>query len=122
MPGHQYGEIVIIEGLLDPNGRNPKDRACVVVTPTDEIEEGGTLDVVAITTLVSDVIPFDQVPLSWHAQRHPRTGLNKRNVAVCAWQAEVEVSRVIRTIGHVQDKQMGLIAAALRILDGEVSE
>jgi hypothetical protein len=33
----------------------------------------------------------------------------------------VEVSRVIRTIGHVPDKQMGLIAAALRILSGEIS-
>jgi mRNA-degrading endonuclease toxin of MazEF toxin-antitoxin module len=122
MPSHQYGEIVIIEALLDPNSRNPKDRACVIVTPSDEIEEKGTLDVVAITSLVPDVIPFDQVPLPWHAQRHPRTGLNKKNVAVCAWQAEVEVPRVIRTIGHVPDKQMVLIAAALRILDGGVTE
>jgi mRNA-degrading endonuclease toxin of MazEF toxin-antitoxin module len=122
MPSYQYGEIVIIEELLDPNDRNPKDRACVIVTPSDEIKEDGTLDVVAITSLVPDVIPFDQVPLPCHAQRHPRTGLNKKNVAVCSWQAEVEVSRVIRTIGHVPDKQMGLIAAALRILDGGASE
>ncbi len=122
MPIYQYGEIVIIESLLDPNGRNPKDRACVIVTPSDEIEEGATLDVVAISSLVPDVIPFDQIPIPWHAQRHPRTGLNKKNVAVCAWQAEVEDSRVIRSIGHVPDKQMGQIAVVLRALNGEVFE
>src|SRR5438270_2289768 len=104
MPGHEYGDIIIVEGLLDPQGRNPKDRACVVVTPSDQIEDGGSLDVVAITSLLPDVLPFDHVPLPWHAQRHPRTGLNKRNAAVCSWLAEVEASRIVRTIGHAPDK------------------
>ncbi len=65
----KYGDIVIVADVLDPNGRNPKNRACVVVTPSEEIEVGGPLDVVAITSLVPDPLRGDQVPLPWHAQR-----------------------------------------------------
>ena len=113
-----YGDIVIITALLDPQGRNPKDRACVVVTPPDEIEEGGSLDVVAITTLVPDPLSPDHVPLPWHAERHPRTGLNKRNIAVCSWLVEIPGSRVARVIGRVPNKQMIQIAAILARLSG----
>lgn len=93
-----FGNIVIVTGLLDPQGRNPKDRPCVVVTPPVEAGEGETIDVVAITTLLPDPLPPDHVPLPWHAQDHPRTGLNKRNAAVCSWFAEVSSSRVARVL------------------------
>src|SRR3954470_16729515 len=103
---HRYSEIVIVVGLLDPQGRNPKDRACVVVSPSDQIEAGGALDVVAITTKLPDPLPPDHVPLPWQLPRHPRTGLGKRGAAVCTWQAEVDPSRVARSIGSVPGRQM----------------
>ncbi len=56
---------------------------------------------VAITTVLPDPLPSDYVPLPWHAQRHPRTGLNKRNAAVCSWLVAVDAGRVARNIGHV---------------------
>src|SRR4051794_35709921 len=108
-----YGDIVIITNLLDPQGRNPKDRACVVVTVPDEIGEGAALEVVAITTLLPEPLPFNHVPLPWHAQGHPRTGLNKRNAAVCSWTAEVESSRVARVIGRVPGRHLLRIASIL---------
>lgn len=114
----EQGDIVIVVGLLDPQGRNPKDRACVLVSPPEWIAAGGPFDVVAITTLLPDPLPFDHVPLPWHAQRHPRTGLDKRNAAVCSWLAEVEASRAVRTIGHVPGKQLLQIASVLRALQG----
>lgn len=113
------GDIVIIAGLLDPQGRNPKDRACVLISPRGMIEVGGPFDVVAITTLLPDPLPFDHIPLPWHPRRHPRTGLTRRNAAVCTWLVEVEASRAIRTIGHVPGKQMLRIASVLRALQGE---
>jgi hypothetical protein len=118
MAGYRYGDIVIVEGLLDPQGRNPKDRACVVVTPSDQIEDGGSLDVVAITSLVPEVLPLDHVCLPWYAQCHPRTGLNKRNAAVCSWRSEVDESRVVRTIGHAPVRQLLQIDSVLRTLQG----
>lgn len=114
----RFGDVVIVAGLLDPQGRNPKDRACVVVTPPDQIEEGAPFDVVAITTKLPDPLPLDHVPLPWHAQRHPRTGLNKRNAAVCSWLAEVEASRTVRVIGHVPGDQLLQIESVLKVLRG----
>jgi mRNA-degrading endonuclease toxin of MazEF toxin-antitoxin module len=115
----KYGDIVIVADVLDPNGRNPKNRACVVVTPSDEIEVGGPLDVVAITSLVPNPLPVDHVPLPWHAQRRARTGLDKPNVAVCTWNFEVEDSRIIRAIGRVPDKEMLRIASILSMLSDQ---
>jgi mRNA-degrading endonuclease toxin of MazEF toxin-antitoxin module len=114
----RFGDVVIVAGLLDPQGRNPKDRACVIVTKTVEIAEGGPLDVVAITTLLPDPLPFDHVPLPWHRQGHARTGLNKKNAAVCSWLMEVEASRLIRAIGHVPGEPMLRIESVLRVLRG----
>ena len=114
----RQGDIVIVVGLLDPRGRNPKDRACVLVSPPEKIAAGGPLDVVAITTFLPDPLPFDHVPLPWHRDRHPWTGLNKRNAAVCSWLAEVEDSRIDRVIGHVPGKQLLLIADVLQVLRG----
>jgi mRNA-degrading endonuclease toxin of MazEF toxin-antitoxin module len=116
-PAFAYGQIVIVERLLDPQGRNPKDRACVVVTPTDRIVPGALLDVVAITTKVPESLPSDHVRLPWHPAGHPRTGLNKRNAAVCSWLDAVEQGRAVRRIGVVPGDRLALIAASLAELD-----
>jgi mRNA-degrading endonuclease toxin of MazEF toxin-antitoxin module len=115
----ERGDIVIVVDLLDPQGRNPKDRACVVVSHPDRILAGGPHDVVAITTVVPDPLPPDHVPLPWHAQRHPRTGLNKRNAAVCSWRVEVDASRFARTIGRIPDKRLFQIDTILLELQEE---
>ena len=112
----EQGDIVIVVDLLDPQGRNPKDRACVITSAPEQILAGGPLDVVAITTVLPDPLPFDHVPLPWHAQRHPRTGLNKRNAAVCSWLVEVDASRVVHKIGHVPRKPLIQINTVLETL------
>jgi mRNA-degrading endonuclease toxin of MazEF toxin-antitoxin module len=114
----EQGDIVIVVNLLDPQGRNPKDRACVLVSSAEKIASGGPLDVVAITTFLQDPLPSDHVSLPWHAGRHPRTGLNKRNAAVCSWLVEVEATRIVRTIGHVPGKHLLQIATVIQSLRG----
>jgi mRNA-degrading endonuclease toxin of MazEF toxin-antitoxin module len=111
------GDIVIVVDLLDPQGRNPKDRACVLVSTPERIAAGGPYKMVAITTVLPNPLPFDHVPLPWYAQRHPRTGLNKRNAAVCSWRVEVEASRIDRTIGRIPDKHLYKIDAILLSLE-----
>lgn len=117
------GDVVIVSGLLDPQGRNPKDRARVIIPSIGRIMPAGTLDVVAITTLLPNPLPFDHVLLPWQPQgsTRSRTGLNKPNAAVCTWLVEVDESRVARTIGHISGKHLLRIAAVLRALrDGEI--
>src|SRR4051794_3545928 len=48
----RYGQTVIVKDMLDPMGRNAKDRPALIVTPDDEIIAGGPLSVVGISTLV----------------------------------------------------------------------
>jgi mRNA-degrading endonuclease toxin of MazEF toxin-antitoxin module len=113
------GDIVIISALPDPRGRNPKDRPAVIVTPSDELDLGGAVAVIAITTTLSDPLPDDHVPLRWQRPKHPRTGLNARNAVVCHWLTMVEPDRVERVIGAVNNAELGRIDEILRRLADE---
>ena len=88
-------------------------------TPTDELAAGGPIFVVAITTTLIDPLPDDHVPLPWQRPRHPRTGLNERNAAVCHWLASVEPDRALRVIGNVSNAELAQIAEILRRLADE---
>jgi hypothetical protein len=48
----QFGQIVVVEKMLDPNGVNPKDRPAVIISRPDEIDRDGFLFVIAISTLL----------------------------------------------------------------------
>lgn len=117
-----YGEIILISALLDPQERNPKDRPCVIVTPNADLDTGLPLQVVAITTFIPDPMPDDHVLLPWQPPHHPKTGLNKRNAAVCSWLARVAEDRVIRSVGFVPGKQLMEIAEILARLDAAEGE
>jgi PemK-like, MazF-like toxin of type II toxin-antitoxin system len=111
-PSFGYGSIVVVEGMLDPQGGNPKDRPCVVVTAPGDAPDGHQI-VVAISTLLPDPLPDDYVELPWHRSGHPRTGLTKKNAAIGRWVAIVEDSRIIRTVGVVPDKRLLKLAEIL---------
>ena len=95
----QFGQIVWAE-LADANGIR-KLRPAVVVTPTDRITAAGTLDVVAVTSLIPRPLPGDYVLLPWHPKGHPRTGLNRKCAAVCRWLARIVPSDVRSMAGLV---------------------
>lgn len=55
------GRIVCVE-LLDSQGRNPKSRPAVIVTPDEEIQPDGEVWVVAISTrLDAAIVPGRQL-------------------------------------------------------------
>jgi mRNA-degrading endonuclease toxin of MazEF toxin-antitoxin module len=104
---YRYGEIVLIADLLDPNGVNPKDRPCVVVTdPKVPRPDGHQI-------VVPDPIPPGYVLLPWYRPHHPVTGLNKRAAAICPWIDEVSEDRILLKLGVVPDAQLLRIAAEL---------
>jgi mRNA-degrading endonuclease toxin of MazEF toxin-antitoxin module len=117
-----HGEIVLVSALLDPQGRNPKDRPCVVISPASEPGEGLPIKVVAITTLIPDPMPDDHVLIPYQRPRHPRTGLNRRAAAVCSWIEWIDEGRVIRPVGFVPARQLLAIAQVLARLDAAGEE
>lgn len=95
----RFGSIVWTE-MADANGIR-KARPVVVVTPDDRIAQPGEVDVVAITSRLSDPLPGDYVQLPWHAQGHPRTGLNRKSAAVCSWVARVSTTDISNVAGLI---------------------
>src|SRR5437016_6181856 len=88
MPGSlQLGRIVWAE-IADTNSI-PKLRPAVIVTPSDRITPAAPLDIIAVTSRVPEPLPDDHVLLPWHAQGHPRTGLNRKCAVVCTWMARI---------------------------------
>jgi hypothetical protein len=92
------GRIVWAE-IADSNGI-PKLRPAVILTPTAQILPGKALNAVAITSRLPQILPDDHVLLPWHAQGHPRTGLNRRCAAVCTWLARINETD-IQSLGGV---------------------
>jgi mRNA-degrading endonuclease toxin of MazEF toxin-antitoxin module len=100
MPGPlQFGRIVWAE-IVDANGI-PKLRPAVLVTPSDRITPAAPLDVIAVTSRVPEPLPHDHVLLPWHAQGHPRTGLNRKCAAVCTWVARIRHADIRDVAGVV---------------------
>ena len=100
MPGSlQLGRIVWAE-ILDANGI-PKLRPAVIVTPSDRITPATLLDVIAVTSRVPELLPHDHVLLPWHAQGHPRTGLNRKCAAVCTWVVRIRHTDIRDVAGVV---------------------
>jgi mRNA-degrading endonuclease toxin of MazEF toxin-antitoxin module len=114
-----FGDIVIVSSLLDPRGRNPKDRPAVVVTPSEDINKEKFIYVVAISTSFPDPLPEDHVAIPWQRPRHPRTGLNERNAAVCHWVELVDRDQIDRVLGRVPNAELARIQEILERLFDE---
>jgi mRNA-degrading endonuclease toxin of MazEF toxin-antitoxin module len=92
--------------LPDPQGRNPKNRPVVIITPTEEISVDDVIVAVAITGRIEKPLPKICVRLPWHRGGHPRTGLSKPSVARCDWLVAIRAENVIEKLGVVPPKQL----------------
>ncbi len=108
-----YGDIVIVDNLLDPNGVNAKSRPCIVVSRDEEIAAGGAVRVVAISTMLPGPTPPDVVVMQYHSNRHPRTGLRNRCAAFARWMVEVEPAQISRKIGFTPGRDLLALAEIL---------
>lgn len=89
----QQGRIVWVESL-DPQGRNPKRRPAVILTPNAEIRPDGEVVVAVLSSQIDQSPPEVSVPVPWQPNGHPRTKLNRRNVVVCSWLITLPVAAV----------------------------
>jgi mRNA-degrading endonuclease toxin of MazEF toxin-antitoxin module len=99
------GRIVLAE-ITDRQGHNRKARPLVIVTPTEEIQEGLPFVGVAVSTTFPHPVPDDCIELPYHPGGQSRTGLRRLSVAVCSWRESLTHADVIRDIGRVPDQQM----------------
>ena len=88
----ETGRVIWAE-IADARG-NRKLRPAVIVTPTDRITPAGTIEVVAVTSRLSEPLPADHVLLPWHPHGYSRTRLNRRCAAVCSWIARIAHSDI----------------------------
>lgn len=105
--------------VLDPQGRNPKSRPAVVVTPTGDIRPDGEIVVAAVTSRVEQSPPAVTVELPWQHDGHPRTKLNRRAAVVCTWLVTVPASAVETVGGMVPFAQLARILEVIRSLERE---
>jgi mRNA-degrading endonuclease toxin of MazEF toxin-antitoxin module len=108
-----YGDIVIIDDLLDSNGVNRKSRPCVVVTSDQGLAAGEPIYVCAISTMLPGPVPPDTVPMQYHPRRHPKTGLKTRCAAFARWVVEVDLDQTRQKIGHVPPRDLQALAEML---------
>ena len=111
----RQGRIVRVE-LIDPQGRNPKVRPAVIVTPTDQIQPDGEVQVIAITGETTAAPAEDCVSLPWLGTGHSKTGLTKPSVAVVTWQARVPATAILAAKGIVPSTQLAEILRKLAVL------
>lgn len=118
MPGLTEGRLVWVE-LADPQGRNPKVRPAVVLTPTADIRSDGLIVVAAVTGVVDEIPKGFAVLLPWDRRGHPETKLTKPCAVACHWTAAVPVSAVQSVRGFVPARLMYLVRAAVRRSAGD---
>jgi len=92
--------------VYDPNGSNPKNRRCLVLTKSDEIQAGGDIVVAAISTKF-DRTNFDPtyVAAPWQRGGHPKTTLDEPSVVKCRWLQIVSADSVT-VAGYLPGKEL----------------
>lgn len=110
------GRIVWVE-LLDPQGRNPKCRPAVIVSPDADIRADSEVWVVGVSTQRNEAPAEVQVELPWDLRKHPRTGLRERCATVCTWMVKVKVASIQEYAGVVPGRQLLEILARIKPSD-----
>ena len=109
-----FGDIVIVKDLLDPQGRNPKDRRAVVLTKDGDLERGEPIVVAGITSRLQPPLGPEFVELPWQNPRHPKTGCTKRCAVMCSWLAVVNPAAIITVSGRVPGRHLITVAEKTR--------
>jgi hypothetical protein len=113
------GRIVYVT-VPDPQGRNAKQRPCVIVRRQPEDVPDAALAVVALTSTVDEIPPADRVDIPYpraqlNGDPHPMTGLVCECAAACHWQTVVRESQVENVAGRVPTYLLDRILA--RVLE-----
>lgn len=119
----RYADILFAE-IFDPNGRNPKVRRVVVLTPDLALAAGFPVVVAGVTGTLPDPLTADYVRLPYKNPpgRHPKTGMTKEAAVLCTWVVPISRDDIRGRSGFVPPSSMTLVdsktAAAARAVGG----
>ena len=100
---------VVWATILDSQGRNPKRRPLIILTPTESITADATVFVVGVSTKFDRDAPEAQTELPFDPRGASRSGLRERCWAVSTWVVEVAVSAIESYAGTIP----GLVMAEI---------
>jgi hypothetical protein len=112
-----HGRVVWVR-ILDPQGRNPKRRPAIILTPTPEITADGEIWVAGVTTTFELAPAEVQTELQFDPQGRCRSGLRERSWAVSTWLAKVPVAAIEAFGGTIPGRQMAEIHRKIQSLPG----
>ena len=102
----QCGAIVCAANVLDPNGKNPKNRFVVLIRDFAAGDE--TLFGVAITSTFS--YPLSEMMVSLPFSQNPKgrckTGLSRDSVAVCDWIVGFAIDDLLEQTGFTPPMEL----------------
>jgi hypothetical protein len=104
---------IVLAWVNDPQGRNPKARPLVVITPTNEILTSKLLVAVAVTGQFSDPLADDEVALPYHPAGRASSGLRKPCVAKCSWLLPIRSEDVLERKGFLTSERVVAILSAV---------
>ena len=110
----RFADILFVAGVLDPGGRNPKQRRVVVLTPNDALDAGFPIVAAPVTSQVPPDPAVDHVLLPFQnptGTRHPATGLTRRAAIVVHWLVVVDRADITGRSGFVPPRTMAVIQA-----------
>jgi hypothetical protein len=110
---------VIRARVFDPQGRNPKVRPLVIVTPTAEIPRAAELVAIAITGEFATPLAPDEVELPYHPGGRAGSGLKKQCVAKCRWQCRIKPVDIIERKGYLGVAKVEEILGKLADIEAE---
>jgi mRNA-degrading endonuclease toxin of MazEF toxin-antitoxin module len=122
----RYADIIFVKDVLDPGGRNPKQRRVVVLTPDTALAAGFPVVAAPVTSRLPPVLTADHVLLPFKnppGTRHPATGLTRRAGVVRTWLVVVDPKDILPgRSGYVPPVNMSVVhaktAAGARALGG----
>jgi hypothetical protein len=108
-----FGDILLVRDVVDPRGRNPKDRPILCLDDFAAIKTSSMFLGLATSTSFRFPLKPDEVLLYDRLGASDRTGLSRPCVAKCSWIYLFEKDRIIKKLGAAFEHQLHQIIEKL---------
>jgi mRNA-degrading endonuclease toxin of MazEF toxin-antitoxin module len=108
------GTVIYASQILDPQGRNPKDRPVVLI---NDFAHGDVAAFgVAISGEYDHPLPPSCIPIPFGRHTRCKTGLKKPSVAVCTWIVAIPLEDLQNRIGIVPPVELLQILTQVQLV------
>jgi mRNA-degrading endonuclease toxin of MazEF toxin-antitoxin module len=118
MARYHFGQILLAY-VRDGQGHT-KEHPVVIIDTDEGCASGDPLQVVVISTKITEDHPHYHIKVHDNHKINPRTGLYQPCVAKCNWCQEIESRRIINSLGSMPDDLLDAIIDKINeLLDDE---